>query len=106
MQNKEKVSYAIFFAMIKLELARTGLELAADMILLDYELAIEQAASDAWPNILIQKRTDRNKDKKTMIRISRTSRRPPMKQNGLLGSNDGRGGNAGRGQWHQDLLIM
>ena len=52
--NKEKVSYAIFFAMIKLELARTGLELAADMIFLDYELAIEQAASEAWPNIIIQ----------------------------------------------------
>ena len=32
--KKEQVSYAIFFAMIKLELARTGLELAADMILL------------------------------------------------------------------------
>ena len=53
------------------------------MILLDYELAIEQAASDAWPNILIQKRTERNKDKKTMIRTSRTSIRPPMKQNEL-----------------------
>ena len=47
MQNKEKVSYAIFFAMIKLELARTGLELAAEKILLDKELAIEQAASEA-----------------------------------------------------------
>ena len=28
-------------------------ELSADMILLDYELAIEQAASEVWPNILI-----------------------------------------------------
>ena len=64
------------------------------MILLDYELAIEQAASEAGPNILIQKRTERNKDKKTMIRISRTSRRPPMKQNGLLGSKDG-----GEAEW-------
>ena len=38
--NKEKVSYAIFFAMVKLELARCGLELAAEKILLHYELAI------------------------------------------------------------------
>ena len=52
--NKEKISYAIFFAMIKLELMRAGLQLAAEKILLDYELAIQQAASEAWPNILIQ----------------------------------------------------
>ena len=34
-----------------------GPELAADMILLDYELAIEQAASEVWPNILIHPMT-------------------------------------------------
>ena len=52
--NKEKVSYAIFFAMVKLELARCGLELAAEKILLDYELAIQQAALETWPDILVQ----------------------------------------------------
>ena len=81
-------------------MGENGPELSADMILLDYELAIEQAASDAWPNILVQKRTERNKDKKTMIRISRTSRRPPMKQNGLLRSKDGGLGGMGRGLQH------
>ena len=52
--NKEKVSYSIFFAMVKVELARQGLELAAEKMLVDFEIAIQQAAIETWPHLLIQ----------------------------------------------------
>ena len=52
--NKEKVSYSIFFAMVKLELERKGLQLAAEKMLVDFEIAIQQAAIEAWPHLLIQ----------------------------------------------------
>ena len=52
--NKEKVSYSIFFAMVKVELARQGLELTAEKMLVDFEIAIQQAAIETWPHLLIQ----------------------------------------------------
>ena len=52
--NKEKASYSIFFAMVKLELERKGLELAAEKMLVDFEIAIQQAAVETWPHLLIQ----------------------------------------------------
>ena len=52
--NKEKVSYSIFFAMVKLELGRQGLELAAEKMLVDFEIAIQQAAIETWPHLLMQ----------------------------------------------------
>ena len=52
--NKEKASYSIFFAMVKLELERKGLELAAEKMLVDFEIAVQQAAIETWPHLLIQ----------------------------------------------------
>ena len=52
--NKEKVSYSIFFAMVKLELERKGFQLAAEKMLVDFEIAIQQAAIETWPHLLIQ----------------------------------------------------
>ena len=52
--NKEKASYSIFFAMVKLELERKGLELATEKMLVDFEIAIQQAAVETWPHLLIQ----------------------------------------------------
>ena len=49
--NKEKASYSIFFAM---ELERKRLELAAEKMLVDFEIAIQQAAVETWPHLLIQ----------------------------------------------------
>ena len=54
MPNKEKVSYSIFFAMVKLELTRQGMELAAEKMLVDFEIAIQTAAIETWPQLLIQ----------------------------------------------------
>ena len=54
LSNKEKASYSIFFAMVKLELERKGLELAAEKMLVDFEIAIQQAAVETWPHLLIQ----------------------------------------------------